>query len=302
MSENLTRVTYNEMDDYSIVVIQKGKAMIDAEQNEFQRVVDTKIRRFIQKMFGDGTPDDGFKCIGTGANNDFTIQAGDYYVDGYRCRLGSNVAYMAQPNGYSTLTPPVSGDRTDEVYLEVWEEEIDATEDTGLKDPVLNIETARRIQVKWRVKVIEGGTTPSSQTDSVDTNTSNPTAGVQIGVKTKKLSTLTRHAGQNAINVGDAVDVRTYVNTGNLYAEIVAARGSMTTLDARLDVLLNENGSVKMASIPSAVPTTFGAAAAAGSASSVALSDHVHKSQIYTCSGSDPDSPPTGLMWLRTDV
>jgi hypothetical protein len=145
------------------------------------------------------------------------------------------------------LSTPAGADRTDRVYLDVYLDEIDATEDANLYHTLGgSVEAQRRLMVVQQVLIREGGTTPASYTDS-DGNLH----------FTIQLATIARFDGQAAINIGDITDNRpklsstlwamlTGSGTGELnWAEVIAARGSLASLDQRLDVSLNEDGTLK---------------------------------------------------------
>ncbi len=138
------------------------------------------------------------------------------------------------------LSTPAA-DRSDEVYIDCYLDEIDGNEDPELKHTLgMQIETQRRLKLIQNVFVSEGGTAPASYTDS-DSNQH----------CTLKLATIQRYAGQAAINTGDITDNRPVLGGDfwNLWQEVIAvkneliaARGVMPSLDARLDVSMAENG------------------------------------------------------------
>lgn len=124
------------------------------------------------------------KAVGTSTDNIFYFQSPkvlSVLVDGYLLKAGSN-AVDEQPLASSDDKlfvklngAPTTGTRTDLVMLEAWFETI-SHQDTirkfggdttpilqnNLLDPRANAETARRIQLKWRLRVINNATSPET--------------------------------------------------------------------------------------------------------------------------------------------
>jgi hypothetical protein len=114
-----------------------------------------------------------------GQGNDFDIQGGDgtpdragrCLVEGWDVINESNLKYTAQPLYENAAladawgVPPLEElelpgkgtDRTDVVYLDVWEREVDSAEDyEHLVHPDINIETCVRLKREWVVRVAQG--------------------------------------------------------------------------------------------------------------------------------------------------
>ncbi len=162
---NYSRFSYDEAKQYFYVLKEQGVPLLDDEINFLQEANITFIRRLISSLIGDGSADSGFKIDGTGATNDFTIKAGNLVRDGWLVNLASDTTYGAQPQSQAALTTPSGSNRTDEVYIDFWFEEIDNVEDSNIVDPVLTTRTSCRLQLTWAVKVAEGSTVPVEYTD-----------------------------------------------------------------------------------------------------------------------------------------
>jgi len=171
---NYSRFTFDEAKRYFYMMKEQGVPVLDEEFNLLQEIQITYLRRFIQDMLGDGSPNNGFNIVGTGANNDFTISGGDntldgaghFYIAGYLIVLPANTTYSAQPMNQPALTTPASA-RTDTVYLDVYLDEVNPVDDPSMVDPALNVETSRRLQLKWEIKVAENAIdAPPAYTDS----------------------------------------------------------------------------------------------------------------------------------------
>ena len=163
---NYSRFSFDETKKYFYMLKEQGVPVLDDEFNLLQEVNITYLRRLIEHLIGDGSNNDGFKIVGTGATNDFTIKAGKLVRDGWLVDLAADTTYGGQPETQAALTTPSGGDRTDEVYIDFWFEEIDSTEDSNIKDPTLATQTSCRLQLTWAVKVAEAGTTPAEYTDA----------------------------------------------------------------------------------------------------------------------------------------
>jgi hypothetical protein len=153
-----------------------------------------------------------------GTSNDFDIKGGDGTAEGAgRCLVEgwdaineSNLKYSAQPlfeNGtlaekwgvkpVNKLEPPaeIEGERTDTVYLDVWEREVDADEDGNLVNSAIGIETCVRLKREWVVRVAQG--TSETEFDAP------PEGHVYY-----PLAMLTRESGKDRIEADDITDLR----------------------------------------------------------------------------------------------
>lgn len=211
---SFSRNTYDESKRYVSVRLQQGAPIIDADWNEAEDIRRNELQSIARHFAGDGVPagNDGFRVLATQAANDFIIQGGDgspagagrILVAGQELRLESNRLYSAQAlhnpalaaawgaPALSPLTTPTSN-RTDCVYVEVWEREVDVREDANLANPALAIESCVRLRREWTVRVRENATTPPT-----------PTAGRSV----YKIAELRRVAGLPAIAKEQIVDFR----------------------------------------------------------------------------------------------
>jgi len=100
---------------------------------------------------------------GAESGNSFTITVRDsttqVTLSGGTGSIGVDDTYIIKP---PVLTTPSGSDRTDEVYVMVWWEDINENEDTGIVNVSLGIETCHRRQRRWCVRVAEDDTTPST--------------------------------------------------------------------------------------------------------------------------------------------
>lgn len=84
-------------------------------------------------------------------------------VDATTLQLAGGIGSIAPGDTYKMLPPPLTtpvSPRVDEVYLQVWFDDINAEEDTDLLNPSLGLEPSHRDKVRSVVRVAEGGATP----------------------------------------------------------------------------------------------------------------------------------------------
>lgn len=163
-------VTGNAITDprhYVGVRLQQSVPVLDADWNELE-----DIRRFdaqinLQHFFGDGIPSDnrGFQIGSMTTGNDFTINTGIAMVSGMLVfNEIIDLTYLGQDAAFGVtmdlLEPPPVVTREDLVYLDVWHEESGPTGITRVDERLTNsnigIETARRVERRWLVRVAPG--------------------------------------------------------------------------------------------------------------------------------------------------
>lgn len=167
-----SRFSYDDSKDFVMLLkeessISRPVPLLDDELNFMQYAQIAQRRKLASAFIGDGSPDNGFLVVGTGATNDFAIKAGKILVDGWLINLAADTTYNGQPIAQSSLTTPV-GDRTDNAYIDIWADEIDAAEDASIVDPTITYQTSTRLKLKWAVKVVEDGSVPASGLDGDD--------------------------------------------------------------------------------------------------------------------------------------
>jgi hypothetical protein len=175
---NFSRDTFDRLKHYVAVRLQQGVPIVDADWNELEDIRRYELQAFLKWFVGDGVPNgnNGFQIQAVAEPNDLSIRGGDgtaegagrILVDGLDVLNESDIRYTAQPlfnnaalgaewgvDPIPPLTTP-AGNRTDTVYLDVWEREVDSTEDTDLVNPAIGVETCVRTKREWAVRVVEG--------------------------------------------------------------------------------------------------------------------------------------------------
>lgn len=157
-----SRFSFNELKRHLAMLKEMGKPLLDDEFNVLQDILLTELRRAVQGLAGDGSPNSGFLIVGTSAANGFTIKAGTMFVSGLRIAIPADVTYATQESPGPALSPPSSGVRTDTVYLDVWLDEVGPSGDASIVDPTLGVETSRRAKLYYMVRVAAGTSPPAN--------------------------------------------------------------------------------------------------------------------------------------------
>jgi hypothetical protein len=180
---DFSRDTFDKLKHYVGVRLQQGVPVLDADWNEMEDIRKYELEAFLKWFVGNGVPrgNDGFRIVSTPehALDDFIIKGGDGTTDGAgRCLVEgwdvineSDLNFTAQPlygdhekakewrvPELEEIRPPPSGqDRTDVVYLDVWEREVNKHEDRDhLINEIIDIETCVRVKREWVVRVAQG--------------------------------------------------------------------------------------------------------------------------------------------------
>lgn len=167
MKGDFSRDTFDSRKQFSSVLMQQGRVLLDADWNEQSAILLHYIRTLAADLIGPHAgPGSGFE-IELAGENDLTIKPGRYYVDGILCENSGklrdknevkDVSYFNQP-----YYQPNYGKKSEDrklpnnflVYLDVWERHITHFEDESLREVALGgVDTTTRRQVVWQVKVL----------------------------------------------------------------------------------------------------------------------------------------------------
>ncbi len=161
--------------------VEQGVPVLDRDLNLLGDLLRASLRSLAARYIGDGVAagSQAFAIASLdekgedgNADNDFEILAGAEppgrcLVGGIEASIGRSLRYREQGEGDDRppeLSPPTEDapdPRVDLVYLDVW-----LTEEVGAHDPALanpddiGLRTSTRTQVRWRVRVVEGGEPP----------------------------------------------------------------------------------------------------------------------------------------------
>ena len=174
MSGDYSRKTFKSSHNYSGVLMQQGRMLLDAESNERDAISLRRQRAESLDMMGRAvvpmeTPD-GFKIE---LNQDeITIAPGRMYVDGLLAenhgagpqefyipldeeRGSQSLSYQDQPFFPNAQTiEPLPARGTHLAYLDVWQREVTYVKQPELVEPAIGVHTTARWQTVWQVKVL----------------------------------------------------------------------------------------------------------------------------------------------------
>lgn len=177
MSSDISRQRFNPTNDFSAVLMQQGRVLLDADWNEWMEVINRRLRAETTDIIGRAVVPketiNGFK-IGLAAGK-ITIGPGRMYVHGLLAENhGRQMKFdpvLAEMHGvaplpyneqrpYSSAMPgpsiqlPAQGRHL--VYLDVWQREVTCLEDPGLVESAVGVDSTSRMQTVWRVGVLPG--------------------------------------------------------------------------------------------------------------------------------------------------
>lgn len=156
---------------YTGLHLEQGVPFMDRDFNLLNDLISALVRRIVFRYIGNGVAAgaEGFAVEAIPADNDFRIASqnpggGVCLVGGIEIFLPADLNYGDQA-GMPPLTTPDATQpdpRVDAVYLDVWLEEVDGTEDGDLLNgDDVGIQTSVRERPAWRVRVAEGVPVPA---------------------------------------------------------------------------------------------------------------------------------------------
>ncbi len=174
---NFSRDTFDRLKHYVGVRLQQGVPIVDADWNELEDIRKYELQDFLRWFIGNGVPsgNTGFLIEAVAEANDLNIRGGSGTPEGtgrlllegmdvlnennirYTAQVLYNNAALAADWGVDPIPPLTTpaGNRTDTVYIDVWEREVDSTEDADLVNPAIGVETCVRTKREWAVRVVE---------------------------------------------------------------------------------------------------------------------------------------------------
>ncbi len=194
---------------YVSIRLQQGVPLLDADWNEREDIRRIELETILVHAIGNGVPagSNGFQIREAGTDNNFFIEAGLLFLDGWLVYNGSSVDYMNQPHRNSPgVSPPLPTlqnaplARPELVYLDAWELEVDSEKDNHLVDPRIGVETCTRLERAWVVRM----ETISNTADPFQPST---IPNRQPGHRYYPLATIDRPAG-GQITQGMIMDLR----------------------------------------------------------------------------------------------
>ncbi len=175
---NHSRDTFDPLKGYTAVRLQQGVPLVDADWNEQNDVIRQELYDTLGAIWG--VMQDGvfysynglssFRVLSGGPNN-IRVYPGAALVDGRAFVVSRLIEYDEQPwldpeaaaeAGIDTIPPQTTptADRTDVVYLDVWDREVGGAADPDIVNPAIGIETSVRFKREVCYRVAEGATVP----------------------------------------------------------------------------------------------------------------------------------------------
>ena len=161
-TDDLSRSAYYPQKRYSGVRMQQGRVLTDDDFNEQELINHEDKRLSARDIVGiAGSPNQGFaieNVVDDAGSIDFDIAAGTFYIGGLRVELAEAQTFQLQPDWLQIpdfAAPAV--ERHDMVYLEVWQQQVSAVEDSELIEKALGgPDTTTRRRTMFRVKLLDG--------------------------------------------------------------------------------------------------------------------------------------------------
>ncbi|MDZ4754396.1 MAG: DUF6519 domain-containing protein [Phycisphaerae bacterium] len=171
MTTDISRNSFDPALDFTGVLMQQGKVLLDSEANEKQLIDERRSRATSLDTLGRSavprTTPDGFRITLAGAV--MSIGQGRMYVDGVlaECHgagsttfdgalgeLQGNAAvpYLAQP--FFDAPPALPTGSAYLVYIDVWQRDVTFLERSELVEPALGVDTSSRTQTVWQVRAL----------------------------------------------------------------------------------------------------------------------------------------------------
>ena len=166
---DLSKNSFNEEKNFSSVVLQQGKALLDSDWNEESKIINKLFRKTTRDIIGKcGTNDqNAFKISCPNNGYYYQIHPGRYYVDGILAQIHSNsknseIPAYNQPDlpSYQNLDEILTPCPTEEgsyiIYLDVSEQDITSIDDNEILESALGgADTAGRTKTITQIKILK---------------------------------------------------------------------------------------------------------------------------------------------------
>jgi Family of unknown function (DUF6519)/Right handed beta helix region len=191
MAGDYSRFRFDPRRDFSKVLLQQGRVLLDADFNELVAIFERRLLAETVDLTSFGPdPDhageswvpretpDAFRVTASGG--ELTIGRGRMYVDGLLAENHGGApagfdALLREPTGtadtaydhqpYWPTPDPLPGGGPHLAYLDVWEREITALEDPDLVEIAVGVDTTTRVQTAWQVRLLPNTGNATCDTD-----------------------------------------------------------------------------------------------------------------------------------------
>jgi hypothetical protein len=149
--------------NYVSVRLQQAVPMVDADWNEEADIRRREMELVLVRAIGNGVPaaSDGFRISSAGLPNNFAIGPGMIFMNGWvvynRAAVNYDVQPFANSPGVAPPLPPIQPApqaRTELVYLDAWENEVNSQDDGNMLDLRIGVETCVRLERAWVVRMM----------------------------------------------------------------------------------------------------------------------------------------------------
>ena len=154
MNGDFSRITFDADAQFSQVLLQQGRVLLDADFNEQSAIHQHFLRTLIMDVVGRACrAGDGFTVAPNGSEeDDFLISAGRFYLDGIMCVAPEGTTFRNQPS-WPVPTGEGLGGEPFVAVIEAWERLVTATQLPDLRELALGgADTASRAQIRWQVR------------------------------------------------------------------------------------------------------------------------------------------------------
>jgi hypothetical protein len=147
---------------YVSLRLQQGVPFLDADFNELDDIRRTELELMLARAIGNGVPagSDGFKILEATTTNNFLMDTGLLFLDGWWVFNGARIDYLNQPHRATRGLAPalrllqnIPNPARELAYLDAWELMVDGQEDVNLINPRVGVETCNRVERGWVVRL-----------------------------------------------------------------------------------------------------------------------------------------------------
>lgn len=224
---------------YTGVRLQQGVPVLDADWNDAEDIRRHEIELLLRDVIGNGIPGmgSGFAIEPVESDNNFAIMTGTLLVGGWQVINPAVVLYVDLPrlNGAGTDLSTPGGNRTDIVYLDVFEQEVtafgSAANDERLVNQFIGIETAARIERSWTVRVAENASDFSSLALNEPGHKYYPLAKLRRNGTARIQGHMIEDLRRLGLTLADSLKAPMYAKRGS--EELTASRFTQMLIDLR---------------------------------------------------------------------
>ena len=152
MKGDFSRLSFLHRARYTGVRQQQGRVTLDSDWNEQAAIRERVERAYFEEIAGaSASPSAGEFAVAADGHT-LRLTPGRIYVGGFKCEL-THASPVEKLLG-APIAP--AQDRTDLLYLDVWERHICAIDDPSILEPALGgPDTTTRLEVAWRLRLRE---------------------------------------------------------------------------------------------------------------------------------------------------